>query len=124
MRISDWSSDVCSSDLKIAVFERFFSEVREKDIAAVVGDDIEAALVNFRNGACRSRFGVGFRCIGSCGGEDHDDELLLFVFGLRRRGDRPSRSARIAGWRVCRAWSAARYEGGSVGKGCVGTCNI
>src|SRR3546814_15319310 len=67
---------------KIAVFERFFSEVREKDIAAVVGDDIEAALVNFRNGACRSSFGVGFRCIGSCGGEDHDAELLISVIWL------------------------------------------
>src|SRR3546814_9019865 len=99
MRISDWSSDVCSSDLKIAVFERFFSEVREKDIAAVVGDDIEAAIVNFRNGACRSSFGVGFRCIGSCGGEDHDDELLISAIGLRWRGERHSRAARIAGWR-------------------------
>src|SRR3546814_14078539 len=88
-----------STTLFRSVFVRFLSEVPEKDIAAVVGDDIEAALVNFRNGACRSSFGVGFRCIGSCGGEDHDDELLISVIGLRWRGERHSRAARIAGWR-------------------------
>src|SRR3546814_14569663 len=84
---------------KIAVFERFFSEVREKDIAAVVGDDIEAALVKFRNGACRSSFGVGFRGIGSCGGEGHGGERRISVIRLRWRGERQVRwGGSVGGW--------------------------
>src|SRR3546814_7899259 len=40
MRISDWSSDVCSSDLAFALFERMLSNIREDVTRTVARIDL------------------------------------------------------------------------------------
>src|SRR3546814_7417971 len=57
MRISDWSSDVCSSDLRRCSILRERASGRRK---AVAGKD-RAALLRNEEGAERSRFGMARR---------------------------------------------------------------
>src|SRR3546814_15613215 len=69
MRISDWSSDVCSSDLKIARLERIDAEVEQADaqfaVAAPFGDGhqiVGGAAPGQRSAERR----VGKECVSTC----------------------------------------------------------
>src|SRR3546814_10784512 len=53
MRISDWSSDVCSSDLRSFLFMRCFSKPESDDLSfakPVDRDDIKIVVFALRNG--------------------------------------------------------------------------
>src|SRR3546814_2100201 len=74
MRISDWSSDVCSSDLLVAVDRRVEHRIsRIADIDIGVADharadaaDVEAAQVGFAELERSEERRVGKECVSTC----------------------------------------------------------
>src|SRR3546814_5508031 len=93
LRISDWSSDVCSSDLARAGFRFGRAPQRKLEIAAVAHHHFSVALT------CRDR-GLSYR------------------HGRDRRGGASARR----GLRPCGADQFRRSEERRVGKECVSTC--
>src|SRR3546814_10950962 len=94
MRISDWSSDVCSSDLNVAIGQ------------ADAGRDEIKRLNMLDTDALRSE--VCFQCASNGSGINHR---------------RPSRGADMAAiWKISGV-HALRSEERRVGQECVSTCN-
>src|SRR3546814_13190680 len=97
MRISDWSSDVCSSDLKFDVTFVEGVDINDNTIPAVWYSDLAA------------RFRVG---------ADEQHEFYLTVNNLFNR-DQPL-APRVSGTHL--NWSHYRSQEPRVGKECVGKC--
>src|SRR3546814_17751362 len=67
MRISDWSSDVCSSDLTVTTLAGVHKELRRYDRAAVDGSYLDMAIVRAiseRIGAMSQAERAAHPCIG------------------------------------------------------------
>src|SRR3546814_11359051 len=92
MRISDWSSDVCSSDLQRRQIDRVGEGDAVEDRGGVVADP--------EHQAAQAAFGLGQAI------------LAMFMRIARRAGDERERAA-------CQA---DRSEERRVGKECVSTC--
>src|SRR3546814_12838897 len=109
MRISDWSSDVCSSDLRTIIVELVTGP-------ATVGAVIEFGIIGFAL-LCQERLEAGAfpQAIG-CAVGDHQPALTI---GQHKIGDRAAHD--IA---QCEAIleRQARSEERRVGKECVSTC--
>src|SRR3546814_4493407 len=72
MRISDWSSDVCSSDLKrllqqtVAAYERSLTMTQNRYNAGVAAQaDVEVSRAQLENGRSEERR-VGKECVSTC----------------------------------------------------------
>src|SRR3546814_14271038 len=106
MRISDWSSDVCSSDLVVAAgADRAEIETRA-EIARTSGQDGDARVPVFREsreGFAKRECGEGIDRIALCGAVDRYDRDRAIL----RNND---------------AHRARRSEERRVGKECVSTC--
>src|SRR3546814_17734631 len=98
MRISDWSSDVCSSDLVILGLAGIAATRRDRDVAAI-------ALVE----------GAG---VLPHVGEHLDDAVLMIADRRARRIGQVRRIVEVADIGI----DAVRSEERRVGKECVSTC--
>src|SRR3546814_9163177 len=79
MRISDWSSDVCSSDLHVGVtmpLHRLERVARRRTLIAIVDDQRAAALTGDSSGK--------IRCNGDAGGCGFDDRAKRATAKCRR----------------------------------------
>src|SRR3546814_3319410 len=73
MRISDWSSDVCSSDLEAVERRDNLEFLRPVDVMGVTTGQLERRLVGFRAGIAEERAvgrseerRVGKECVSTC----------------------------------------------------------
>src|SRR3546814_11889458 len=130
MRISDWSSDVCSSDLNLAIVS-----IR-RAVAKVTGAQDQIDIARLRRGESES----GIVAQGHTGPRLPADriESLLGVgkaaprIGLRGDGQNLALAGRVrlggegvhnpSFQKTKRAWTSRRAEERGVGKECVSTC--
>src|SRR3546814_11411407 len=63
MRISDWSSDVCSSDLRVIDLFQFLLDQRCDNQPAVLGHDLET-VVEDRHGGIHVQVALAFDPVG------------------------------------------------------------
>src|SRR3546814_17502128 len=119
MRISDWSSDVCSSDL---LRQGFFKDAFTAQAGAIVGhldDDLSAMMLSGQSHVALGAFTCGGSHFGQLdamvntvahqvgqGIDNAIDKALVQFGGLTIRGE----------------LDLLRSEGGSVGKECGKTC--
>src|SRR3546814_16972990 len=111
MRISDWSSDVCSSDLADDFFTGLFETALADDeiiVSVSFPKPAKAAYMKFDNPASRYAL-VGVFVAQAAGG------VRVAVTGSGQDG-----VFRVPAMEKAR--SANRTEGRRVGKTCVGTC--
>src|SRR3546814_19962631 len=124
MRISDWSSDVCSSDLK----DEWWQGARERRLKAEHGLDV-AVLTTRDCTFRRPRLTLTRRLVGAAEAAPTDLGLLSLLLTLNLTFGAPpkrrSRRIRPAGRRtwMCGVFRAGRgAEGRRVGKECGSTC--
>src|SRR3546814_8233005 len=79
MRISDWSSDVCSSDLDLAEIAAFLPRTAVREFPCHVGERLRA-LQDSRQCRLRPRLGLRRRLrIGRIGGEEDVGALIKIL---------------------------------------------
>src|SRR3546814_4908514 len=71
MRISDWSSDVCSSDLRKAAYGKRLDIPSGTAVRFEPGQSREVSLIPYRGG----RTVIGFRAMVTGRSEEHTSEL-------------------------------------------------
>src|SRR3546814_17659765 len=107
MRISDWSSDVCSSDLKPAMRLR---RIRKMEVRRCMIDSVECCNSELKADRCR-RLDVLVKRKGPLRHE-HDIKTLVSISQVSEFEQRPAIGTQIPG----------RAEARRVGKESVSTC--
>src|SRR3546814_18917097 len=117
MRISDWSSDVCSSDLVFLAFRSLF-QIPPCSLPAKFGDDGSGGskedAVNFGADARRRAFGIGHQRSNEASGDNIEQ-----IFGFRAQA--PNFNTFVSRNDAVVIFDLISEER-RVGKECVSTC--